>query len=114
MTIENILKDEAVAEALLKSESEEEFRAILTDNGAEAEEIDSFIEDLRNLPEELTEEELAAVAGGGKPYAQIFMSKWAYRMETGKIFCKATYDEDNSTITVTNRFGTKNSIDYIY
>ena len=53
----------------------------------------------------MSEDDLDMVAGGGNPIAQKIIRRWAYRFKYGKIFVKATYDEDAKTITVTNRFG---------
>lgn len=109
---------EDVAIRLEQAQTEAEFRKILLDSGATEEQIADFVEYLRTMPleasGELSEDELDIVAGGGNPILQKMFCKMAYRVQTGKIFVKATYDEDKRTITVTNRFGKKKSIEYMY
>ena len=110
---------EDVAHRLDQAQTEEEFRRILMEAGASEEEIHRFVEHLRTMPleaqGELSEDDLDMVAGGGKnPIIQKMICKMAYRVQTGKIFVKATYDSDKKIITVTNRFGEKESIEYMY
>lgn len=109
---------EDVAHRLDQAQTEEEFRRILMEAGASEEEIHRFVEHLRTMPleaqGELSEDDLDMVAGGGNPILQKMICKMAYRVQTGKLFVKATYDEDKRTITVTNRFGKKESIEYMY
>lgn len=100
---------EEVALQLDLAQTEEEFRRVLTEAGASEEEILRFVDHLRTMPleasGEMSEDDLDMVAGGGNPIGQKIIRRWAYRFKYGKIFVKATYDEDAKTITVTNRFG---------
>jgi len=109
---------EDVARQLDGAQTEEEFRRILMEAGASEEEIFRFVEHLRTMPlaaaGELSEDDLDMVAGGGNPILQKMICKMAYRIQHGKLFVKATYDEDKRTITVTNRFGKKKSEEYMY
>ena len=105
--------DEEAIQKLDAAQSEEEFCAILAENGLTAEEIERFVEYLKNSPEELSEDDLEDVAGGG-PSLQRYIYKWAYRITHGKWFVKTTYDSNNRTITATNRFGEKVSETYLY
>ena len=95
------------------AESETEFRQILAESGATAEEVESLMDYLKNAPEELSEAELEDVAGGG-PTLQRYLCKWAYRVKHGKWFVKTSYDPDSRTITATNRFGKSVSETYFY
>ena len=101
--------NEKVIQKLDCAQSEEEFRNILSENGVATEEIERFVEYLKNMPDdvsgELSEADLDDIAGGGKPWLQIWTHKWGYRIKHGKFFVKATYDENRGTITVTNRYG---------
>lgn len=109
---------EEMAIQLENTQTEEEFRRILTENGATEEDILQFVEDLRQMPDdsewELTEEDLDVVAGGGNPRIQRAIARLAYRVKHRKIFVKSTYDESSRTITVTNVFGKKVSEEYMY
>ena len=113
--IQNLTED--VLQKLDAAENEMEFRKILAESGIAEEEIDRFVEYLKNTPEEgdgeLTEDALEDVSGGG-PTAQRYLAKWAYRIKHGKWFVKTTYDAGSKTITATNRFGDPVSETYIY
>ena len=115
MKYEEILTNVELLEELDGAETEEEFRGILTAHGASEEDIDRFADYLSNVPDELSEEDLENVAGGGNPILQRYICKLAYRAKHRKWFVKTTYDEDTHTIYATNRFG-KNKVteEYIY
>ena len=105
MLLEELLNNEEVLARLDKAESEEEFCAILSEQGLSAEEIAMIVDKLRDPGEELSEEDLENVSAAGNPHLQKIIYRWAYRFKHKKLFVKATYDEDSRTITVCNRFG---------
>ena len=113
--IQNLTED--VLQKLDAAENEMDFRKILAENGVAGEEIDRFVDYLKNAPEEtdaeLSVDALEDVAGGG-PTLQRYIAKWAYRAKHGKWFVKTTYDADSRTITATNRFGDAVSETYMY
>ena len=113
--ITKILSDEELIKKLDCARDEEEFCNILAENGATAEDINEFIDHLRNMPDanegELSEDDLDAVAGGA-PILQKALARWCYRFKHKKIFVKAT--AKNGVITVTNRFGEKVTEEYLY
>ena len=106
------IMNEEILNKLAEVNSEEEFFQILAENDIGPEEAAAFIEYLQNTPEELNEDDLENVAGGG--YLHNLLSRTAYRIKHKKLFVKTTVDTKRRTITVTNRFGEKVSETYIY
>ena len=111
--IAKILENEELVRKLDATQTEEEFCRILMENGADADDINGFIEHLSNMKTdgELSEEALEEVAGGA-PILQTILAKWIYRFKHKKVFVKATVK--GNVIIVTNRFGEKISEEYIY
>lgn len=111
--IAKILENEEIARKLDATQNDTEFCRILVENGAEADDINEFMEYLSNMKAdgELSEEALEDVAGGA-PVLQTIFCKWVYRFQHKKIFVKATVK--GNYIVVTNRIGEKVTEEYMY
>ena len=105
-----LMNNEAILAKLDAAENVEEFCKILFENGATVDEINELLEKMATQSGEMSVEDLENVAGGGNPIAQKILARMTYRITKGKLFVKATYDEESRSITVTNRFGKKESV----
>ena len=111
MKFASIMTEEILSK-LAEVNSEEEFFTVLAENGIGPDEAAAFIEHLQNTPDELNEDDLDSVAGGG--YLHNLFARTAYRIKHKKLFVKTSVDTKRRTITVTNRFGDKVTETYIY
>ena len=111
MTVEEICTNEELLQKLDQAKSEAEFCEILTASGASDSDIHQFVEKLRNLPEELSEDELEDVAGGCKSPLQRYIAKLGYRIKYGKWFVRTYYDD--YYIYAENRFGDEKIVEKI-
>ena len=102
--------NEEILNKVAEAETEEEVLKIFKENNVSYEDAATFIQQVQNNSEELSENELEDVAGGG--YLHNLLARTAYRIKHKKLFVKTTVKD--GTITVTNRFGEKISETYIY
>ena len=103
---------EEILNKLAEAETEEEVLNILKENNVSFEDAAAFIQQIQNDSEELSEDDLDDVAGGG--YLHNVFARTAYRIKHKKLFVKTSVDPNRRTITVTNRFGKKTSETYMY
>lgn len=106
------IMNEELLNKLAEVETEEEALNILKENNVNFEDAAAFIAQIHNDSEELSEDDLDDVAGGG--YLHNVFARTMYRIKNKKLFVKTSVDHDRRTITVTNRFGKKVSETYPY